>query len=134
MPHDASALSRLDRASDEGSLAVAIAIVACAGILMLPCLWNGFPLLQWDTGGYLARVYEGTLKESRSTVYGVFLYALQAPNFWPVVVVQSGIAAWVIALMLRAYGLVRPVHLVAITAVLAITTSLPWLSSAISLR
>jgi hypothetical protein len=24
-------------------------------MLLAPALWNGYPLLQWDTGGYLAR-------------------------------------------------------------------------------
>src|SRR4029077_20133833 len=28
-------------------------------MLLAPALWNGYPLLQWDTGGYLARWYEG---------------------------------------------------------------------------
>ena len=30
-------------------------------LLIAPALWNGYPLLQWDTGGYLARWYEGYL-------------------------------------------------------------------------
>ena len=58
-------------------------------LLLTPALWNGFPLLQYDTGGYLARWYEGTLEVSRSTVYGLFLVALARPDFWPVVIVQS---------------------------------------------
>ena len=44
------------------------AISRCAGA------WNGFPLLQYDTGGYLALV--STLGQNRSTVYGLFLNAL----------------------------------------------------------
>ena len=48
------------------------AALAAAAMLMLlaPALWNGFPLLEYDTGGYLARWFEGTLEVSRSTVYG----------------------------------------------------------------
>lgn len=34
------------------------------GILLAPALWNGFPLLQYDTGGYLARWFEGYLVPS----------------------------------------------------------------------
>ncbi len=30
-------------------------------LLIAPALWNGFPLLQYDTGGYLARWYDGRL-------------------------------------------------------------------------
>ena len=40
-------------------------------MLLAPALWNGYPLLQWDTGGYLARWYEGYLVPSRSTVFGL---------------------------------------------------------------
>ena len=49
------------------------AALAATALLLAPALWNGFPLLQYDTGGYLARWYEGTLEPSRSTVYGLFL-------------------------------------------------------------
>jgi hypothetical protein len=45
-------------------------------VLLAPAIWNGFPLLQYDTGGYLARWQEGYLVPSRSTVYGLFLTLL----------------------------------------------------------
>ena len=44
------------------------ATLVCLVALLLPALWNGYPLLQFDTGGYLARWYEGYLVPSRSTV------------------------------------------------------------------
>ena len=43
-------------------------------MLLAPALWNGYPLLQWDTGGYLARWHEGYLVPSRSTVFGLYLH------------------------------------------------------------
>ena len=43
-------------------------------MLLAPALWNGYPLLQSDTGGYLARWYEGYLVPSRSTVFGLYLH------------------------------------------------------------
>src|SRR5579864_1404154 len=39
--------------------------IAATLILLSPALWNGFPLLQYDTGGYLARWFEGYLVPSR---------------------------------------------------------------------
>ncbi len=33
----------------------ALASLVCVLLLLAPALWNGFPLLQYDTGGYLAR-------------------------------------------------------------------------------
>src|SRR5437868_14382080 len=73
-------------------------------MLLAPALWNGFPLLQYDTGGYLARWYEGTLELSRSTVYGLFLNALTRPDFWLAVVAQTALTVWVLALALRVHG------------------------------
>src|SRR4051794_23793778 len=93
------------------------AALAAALLLLAPVLWNGFPLLEHDTGGYLARWYEGTLEVSRSTVYGLFLNALARPDFWPVVIVQSVLSVWIIALVLRIHGLGgRPVVLFVTTA------------------
>src|SRR5215467_13748760 len=59
------------------------AAFACCSILLAPALWNRYPLLQYDTGGYLARWFEHTLEESRSTVYGLSLDVLARPDFWP---------------------------------------------------
>jgi hypothetical protein len=99
-------------------------------ILLLPALWNRFPLLQYDTGGYLARWFEGTLVPSRSTTYGLFLAAGWPLDFWPIVVLQAGAAIWIIGLMLRTYRFqVHPIGLAAVVATLAATTALPWLAS-----
>src|SRR3981189_3019759 len=45
------------RVTDQAS--VWIAAVTIPLMLIAPALWNGYPLLQWDTGGYLARWHEG---------------------------------------------------------------------------
>jgi len=46
-------------------------------------------LLEYDTGGYLARWFEGTLEVSRSTrLTACFWSALARPDFWPAVAVQ----------------------------------------------
>jgi len=99
-------------------------------ILLLPALWNRFPLLQYDTGGYLARWFEGYLVPSRSTTYGLFVAAGWPLDFWPVVVLQAAAAVWIIALLLRTHRFaVYPFALPAVVAVLSVTTSLPWLAS-----
>jgi hypothetical protein len=97
--------------------------------LLAPALWNGFPLLEYDTGGYLARWFEGYLVPSRSTVYGLFAVAGWPLDFWPVVVLQAAAVVWVLALVLRAYGFGgRPWTLLAVIVTLAITTTLPWIA------
>jgi hypothetical protein len=106
------------------------AYLAAAVLLLAPAIWNGFPLLQYDTGGYFARWYEGTLELSRSTVYGLFLNVLAWPEFWPAIVVQAALTVWVLALTLRAFGHGnRPGLLLGVTVVLSIVTTLPWLAS-----
>ncbi len=108
----------------------ALVIAVCVLLLMAPALWNHFPLLQWDTGGYLARWYEGYLVPSRAVTYGLILNAGAPLAFWPVIVVQSALTIWVVALMLRAHGLgKRPVLLATTIAALAITSTLPWLTA-----
>ena len=108
----------------------ALAVIASVSLLIAPAVWNGFPLLQWDTGGYLARWYEGTLVPSRAVVYGLMLRAGVPFSFWPVLLVQSALTVWVAALMLRAHGLGRrPLVLVGVIAALSVATTLPWLTA-----
>jgi hypothetical protein len=111
------------------------AVRATAGLaatltLLAPAIWNGFPLLQYDTGGYLARWFEGYLVPSRSVVYGLFVAAGWPLDFWPVVALQAAATVWVLALVLRSYGFgERPWTLFAIVAGLSATTALPWIAA-----
>ncbi|KAB2877286.1 MAG: hypothetical protein F9K38_13150, partial [Pseudorhodoplanes sp.] len=71
------------RVLSAGGVALALAL------LLAPALWNGFPLLQWDSGGYIARAFEPYLVPSRSVVYGYFAAAGGVLNYWPVVLAQA---------------------------------------------
>ena len=106
------------------------AAMASTLVLLVPAIWNRFPLLQYDTGGYLARWFEGYLVPSRSTVFGLFLTLFANPDFWPVVIVQAALTVWVLALVLRAHGFGgRPLLLLGVITALSILTTLPWLTS-----
>ena len=70
--------------------------------LMAPALWNGFPLIFPDTGGYLDRLLFGTLGLGRSALYGLFLYAGAPFAFWPNAIAQLVLTVWLIVLTLRA--------------------------------
>jgi hypothetical protein len=108
----------------------ALAVLLSLALLVAPALWNGFALLQWDTGGYLARWYEGYLVPSRAVTYGLILNAGSPLAFWPVLLLQSALTVWIIALTLRAHGLGRrPLLLLGIIAALSVLTTLPWLTS-----
>jgi hypothetical protein len=108
----------------------ALAVVGSLALLIAPALWNGFPLLQWDTGGYLARTYEGILVPSRAVVYGLILRAGVPFAFWPVLLLQAALTIWIVALTLRVHGFGgRPLLLLGMIAALSILTTLPWLTA-----
>src|SRR3954468_15519353 len=102
------------------------AAMASTLVLRGPAIWNRFPLLQYDTGGYLVRWHEGYLVPSRSTVFGLYLNIFAHPNFWPVLVVQAALTVWMLALLLRSLGWGnRPALLFGIVAALSVLTTLP---------
>jgi hypothetical protein len=98
-------------------------------ILLTPAFWNGYPLLQSDTGGYLARWYEGYLVPSRSTVFGLYLHYGEHSHFWLNLAIQALATMWILQLTLRVFGLARPWRLLGVCLLLALTTALPWLAS-----
>ena len=100
--------------------------------LLAPALWNHYPLLQYDTGGYLARWYEGYLVPSRSTIFGFYLHLGEGLHFWPVVIVQSLLTLWIVALALRAHGVTQSWRTnIAVFGTLCVATTLPFLTSAL---
>lgn len=116
-----------------GSLWLRLAAVALPLLLPLlmiaPALWNGYPLLQWDTGGYLARWYEGYLVPSRSTVFGLYLHYGESFGFWVNLALQSLATLWLLQLTLRVLGLLQTFRFVAISLLLILSTALPWIAS-----
>jgi hypothetical protein len=92
--------------------------------LTIPALWNGFPIIFPDTGGYLTRPIEGTLELGRSALYGLFLYAGIPFAFWPNVVAQAALIVWLVGVSLRALGRGhRPWLPLDITAALTVGTA-----------
>ncbi|HEY0302577.1 MAG TPA: hypothetical protein VGC36_14625 [Rhizomicrobium sp.] len=99
-------------------------------LLLAPALWNAFPLIFPDTGGYIDRPLLGTLGMGRSALYGAFLYLGVPSHFWLNIVLQSAMMSWLIVLTLRTHGLGgRPWLALGIVALLTVTTSLPWFSA-----
>jgi hypothetical protein len=115
------------RLADSGALRIAAVLIPL--FLISPALWNGFPLLQWDTGGYLARWYEGYLVPSRSTVFGIYLHLGEHSGFWINLGIQALATFWILQLTLRVLELAQPFRLLSISLLLILTTALPWLTS-----
>lgn len=117
------------RSHAAGSLWLRLAAVALPLLMIAPALWNGYPLLQWDTGGYLARWYEGYLVPSRSTVFGIYLHYGESFGFWINIAIQSLATLWLLQLTLRVLGLMQTFRFVAISLLMILSTALPWLAS-----
>jgi hypothetical protein len=117
------------RVRETGSAWVWIAAVALPVLFLAPALWNGYPLLEYDTGGYLARWYEGYLVPSRSTVFGIYLHFGEESHFWANLGIQALTTLWLLQLTLRMFGLTRLSRLAGVSMALILTTALPWLAS-----
>ncbi len=124
-----SITSQTLRARAADSLTVWATAVAIPLMLLAPAIWNGFPLLQSDTGGYLARWYEGYLVPSRSTVFGLYLHFGEDTFFWINLGIQALATMWILQLTLRVFGMARPVRLFWMCLALSLSTALPWLAS-----
>lgn len=115
------------RAADTFWLRLAAATLPL--LMIAPAFWNGYPLLQWDTGGYLARWYEGYLVPSRSTVFGLYLHYGENFGFWINLAVQSLATLWLLQLTMRVLSMMQTFRFVAISLLLMLSTALPWLAS-----
>lgn len=78
--------------------------VLALALLSLPALWNGFPLMFDDVGGYLERWPTGTLGLGRSAVYGLLLWTTRWASFLPVVLLQAFVTTFVVDCALRVFG------------------------------
>jgi hypothetical protein len=117
------------RARAAGTFWLRLAAMALPLLMIAPAFWNGYPLLQWDTGGYLARWYEGYLVPSRSTMFGLYLHYGEGFGFWINLAAQSLATLWLLQLTLRVLGLMQTFRFVAISLSLMLSTALPWLAS-----
>lgn len=100
---------------------------AMIALMLVPALWNGFPLIFPDTGGYFTAPMLRELANGRSALYGLFLDAGIPLAFWPCVIAQAALMAWLFAVTLRVNGLGdRPWLALGIVALTCVTTSLPW--------
>jgi len=115
------------------SPAIIAAFLASILLLLAPSIWNGFPLLFYDSGDYFLRTILGQLNNGRSVVYGAWLTAFRYPNFWPAAIVQCAITTWALYLVLRTHGLKNraaalPLGLVGVVAILSLCTALAWVA------
>jgi hypothetical protein len=108
-------------------LARSILVFAVAAVLLAgAALYNGYPLVHWDTGTYVSSSFTFAVPLRRPVAYGVFLALTHGGiTLWTVVLAQALLTT---ALIRRLFADApwRDGTLLLATAALALLTSLPW--------
>ncbi|MGA9795658.1 MAG: hypothetical protein WBQ17_08990 [Rhizomicrobium sp.] len=110
------------------AVAEATAVVLLCPVLLAVALWNEFPIIFYDTGGYVLQGLGGAFVEERSPVYSLLLwFAGAAQSLWLVALMQAALTAFVIVQTTRAIApKLSIVALLAIVGALVTLTALPW--------
>ncbi|MDR3631243.1 MAG: hypothetical protein P4L42_13010 [Desulfocapsaceae bacterium] len=109
-----------------------LCLICSLAVFLAPALWNGFPIVFFDTGGYVDGVLEMVPFPGRSFFYGMFLWAASWGwwSFWGPVLAQSLFTLWVIHLMLRCHDLpAGPQATALLCFALGVSTSISWYTS-----
>lgn len=109
----------------------AIAVLTAA--LMLPALWNGYPLLYFDTVDYVSMGFTWTMPVYRTAGYGfIAMTGSGAGTIWVTLLAQSAIVAFVLYESWRQFvPWLRGIALAATLLFALVLTSLPWVTSEI---
>jgi hypothetical protein len=87
-------------ARDRDSLGAGVVILSL--MFLGVAFWNGFPLMFYDTGAYLAEGISHIFLAERSPVYSLLLlFTGGAFSLWPVVILQALMSAYLIVLIAR---------------------------------
>ena len=106
----------------------ALATLLLCPILMSVALWNGFPVIFYDTGAYMLQGIGHVFIAERSPVYSLFLQAAGGgQSLWFVAIAQCAMTAFVMTQFARA---LRPEMslwaLLGVGALVCLATGLPW--------
>jgi hypothetical protein len=90
--------------------------------------WNGFPIVMWDTPGYVLSAFTGDVFGMRPSLYPHLIRFISGRmSLWPVVLFQVAVSAFVLVIFLDVvFGLRRCAAACTITAVCAFTTLSWW--------
>jgi hypothetical protein len=97
-------------------------------------LFNGAPLVFADTISYATSAFQHEVPGLFSIFYSIFILPLhQGTSFWPVVFVQCAILVHLLYLTARTVtrGRIRKFDMLLIVGILAVFSSLPWVSGEI---
>lgn len=109
-------------------IAEALAVATLIPLTLTTALWNGFPIIFYDTGAYLLEGLGRVFLEERSPVYSLFLdYGGARTSLWLIALVQAATTAFVAVETGRAVApRLSLASFLAIAVGLVMLTSLPW--------
>lgn len=112
---------------------LALSMLTCVILMLLPALWNGFPLVFSDTGIYLEAAINHHVPIDRPLFYSVFALLLHWKiSLWPIVVAQALLTFYLVRLFFSTYARRFAERDVVITiALLSALSSLPWFAGQI---
>ncbi len=110
-----------------------LSILLVATLLLAPALWNGYPLIYYDTEDYVEISFTWEPIVWRIMTYGAFTWVGHPfGSLWAVAWLQSLIGAWVLHEAVWAWvGRFRPQVYVGLGVILTLFTGLPWVTSQI---
>lgn len=132
----------LDRPADGGAIpwaslrdAVlsALVVAVAAVVLAAPALWNGYPLLYWDSADYMTMPFTGEVPAFRTVSYTIIsVFGALSGTLWTPVALQCLLVAWLLHETLAAFAPERVrVALVPVACGLTVFTALPWFTGQI---
>ncbi|HEX3430590.1 MAG TPA: hypothetical protein VHT03_06860 [Rhizomicrobium sp.] len=110
-----------------------LALLLLVPLLLLPDLWNRFPIIYYDTGAYIFEGLTGRFIPERAAAYSLFLrFAGADTSLWIIAVIQAAMSAFLLTQCARTVApRMRWSVLLLVGSVLVIATSLPWYSGEI---
>lgn len=112
-----------------------ISVLVCTALLLLPAVYNHYPLMDPDAGTYIASGFKPETPFDRPITYGLLLrlFSLNGLSLWLAVAAQAFIVSWLIGRVLNLFFSPArlPVINVLVMLFLSQCTSLPWLVSMI---
>lgn len=110
------------------SLWEVVAVVALVPLLLAAALWNGFPLIFYDTGAYMLQSFGDKFVPERSPVFSLYiLLAGGGISLWLPVILQTLMVAFVIVETARVLARRMTLPLILLLGLgLVLLTGLPW--------
>jgi hypothetical protein len=112
-----------------------VSLLVCTALLMLPAMYNHYPLMDPDAGTYIASGFKPETPFDRPITYGLLLrlFSLNGLSLWMTIAAQAFVMSWLIGRVLNLFFIPERLPVINVLVVLFLSqcTSLPWLVSMI---